>query len=527
MRDSNGNSIVPPVANNVDCITSGLLQDHHYHQRRPQPQVTTLNTPTRPTARVASWSKKQKNHRRSLNTITTAMRKKGLLTFSIVLVVGVVWFIGSRYWLVTNHYQFSQFETLGITKPDVILLSSPIKPQKDGDNNGIDRPPRNTKIPNILIFTHYVNLVTTNFDLLEKKDDTNAKKNNNDTSRRYTDEELNELRVLQQNVYRIISLHTVDDIKNDNIDPTIYDAVDRSNHFDIRNNDNKNITIRFLTDDDCIQSIRQWAFLSSRRNHTDILHQNNTTSPNLEPNNLADELISYFHKEHMGMYKADLCRGVALYETGGIYMDVDLGPRMNIFNLLLESSEFVTVKVHSQSRYLGAFFQAFIAVTKYHDVIHRYIQLFILHYRRTIQVGKGPIGVILLKRAYDEIQLEQEFVLQQQQREFKKEKSSSTRITLSSSTPALLTHLEQTTELWQEILYLPQYHDSIFAHVPIPTWGKSRRACKFVVAIPPSSVSLRPQSIDSNDTTTTTKLFTKQLIVPMYSRIAGSRMCPE
>ena len=241
---------------------------------------------------------------------------------------------------------------------------------------------------------------------------------------------------------------------------------------------------------------------------------------------LAHELISYFQEEETGMFKADLCRGVALYETGGIYMDIDLGIRMNVFDVLLETSEFVTVTVHKHSHYPGAFFQAFIAVVPHHDVIHRYIELFILYYRRVINIEKGPIGVILLKQAYDEIQYEQEqqlLLLQQQQ--------TTSDASLTSVTTPTTTHLQQTTELWQEILYLPQYQETIFSHVPVPTWGHQKRACKFVVVVPPTPQRRQWQEQrtveNRNNSNPTSAANATKLIVPMYSRIAGSRMCPK
>jgi Glycosyltransferase sugar-binding region containing DXD motif len=476
---------------------NGSSQQHLYRQRRP-PQVTTLTNPARSIARDVSPSKQP--HRFG-NTIYSVMEKKSITTFSILFLAALSF--NGVVWLVTNYYPYSIMETLGISAPETLaIISVQSHPQLDDDSSSNDRHPRNTKIPHTLIFTHYVNLLTTNFDLIEKERRSNSNTNQNGIRQRYTDEELNELRILQQNVHRIIALHTVDDTRTDNVYPT-----DSNNH--ISNNDNKNITVRFLTDDDCIQSIRQWAYLSSRRNHTDILHQINAPNidPEHNPEDIANELLSYFHQESTGMYKSDLCRGVALYETGGIYLDVDIGPRMNIFNVLLESSEFVTSKVYSESRYPGAFFQAFIAVAMQHDVIHRYIQLFILYYRGTIQIGYGPLGVLLLKRAYDEVQLEQE------QRNNENEMLPSTK---SYSTPTVLTHLQQTTELWQEILYKPKYHDTIFAHVPIPTWG-TVQACKYVVVIPPS----QRQLINGNIT------ITSKLIVPLYSRIAGSRRCPN
>ena len=422
---------------------------------------------------------------------------------------------------------------------------------------------KNIQIPPIFIFTHYVNLLQTDFNVnapftttttittttvtTTTVNDSNVQQTNRkqhlNLQERYTKEELQELRVLQENVFRIIALHN----NNNN------------------NNNNNTTLVRFLTDQDCIHSIRQWAYISAQRNPARLLslqlplnhnttirthdgssihpqhhHHptgdgNSNTSDTRQQNAvddaadaIANELISYFQNERTGMYKADLCRGVALYETGGIYMDIDLGIRMNLYDVLLDTSEFVTVKVHTQSHYPGAFFQAFIAAVPYHDVIHRYIELFLLYYRRIVIIEKGPIGVILLKRAYDEIQYEQEQqLLQLQQKE-------GTMISVSTTTTS--THLQQTTELWQEVLYLPQYHETIFRHVPIPTWGNNKRACKFVVVIPPTHQRRQGHKTTTTDDDDDNKNNSKnsatntsnvKLIVPMYSRIAGSRMCPK
>lgn len=252
------------------------------------------------------------------------------------------------------------------------------------------------KIPPILIFTHYVDLLHT--PLEDLPDDGN---NNKD-----------ELRVLQQNVHHTIHLHP------------------------------EATSIRFLTDTDCVQSIR------------DAVPE------------YAHVLIPYFQNETAGMYKADLCRGVALYQTGGLYFDVDLGVRTNIFAVLNRHTEFVTIRVHKDSLHPGGFFQAFIGVAPRHFIMKRYIEQFVRYAQHQLHDVDGPLGVLFLQRAYHD-------------------------------------HPPEHCELWQEILYHPDLQHTILKDVPPPTWGK-RRACKFIVA-------------------TKAKL---PLIVPFYSRIGGSRMCP-
>ena len=206
--------------------------------------------------------------------------------------------------------------------------------------------------------------------------------------------------------------------------------------------------VRFLTDDDC-EEVMVRAF-------PDLPH-----------------LSVHFRRESTGMYKADLCRGAALYEMGGIYVDVDVGVRMRLWDALDEDTTFATVRVHRQSAHPGSFFQAFVAVSPRHPIIRRYVELFDEYYRGKLPQYKGkPLGVVLLKRAFDDA------------------------VARDAS-------LEASVELWQEVLYRFEWQHTHFKNVPPPTWG-TRRACKFVVV----------SSMDP-------------LVVPLYSRVAGSRMCPS
>tara|TARA_B110001450_G_scaffold216338_1_gene209902 strand:+ start:5040 stop:5603 length:564 start_codon:yes stop_codon:yes gene_type:complete len=62
----------------------------------------------------------------------------------------------------------------------------------------------------------------------------------------------------------------------------------------------QNASIQFLTDTDCIHTIKKL------------------------PQQLQYNLLQVFKKEKRGMIRADICRGVALYQTGGWYLDVDV-----------------------------------------------------------------------------------------------------------------------------------------------------------------------------------------------------------
>jgi Glycosyltransferase sugar-binding region containing DXD motif len=289
----------------------------------------------------------------------------------------------------------------------------------------------NLKIPNVMIFTHAVNLLTylPTHDTSDKTADQLA--------------EQEELLVLQKNVQASIAMHP-------------------------------NAQVRFLTDQDCIQSLQS------------VLGEN---AP----------LIQYFEKETKGMYKADICRGAALWETGGIYLDVDVGLRMPLTDVLEANTTFATTLVHKDSQHIGGFFQAFMASTPRHAILERYLELFLEHYQGKRPVKKGPLGVILLRQAFDDVVL-------QKHKEVRAINGKPFDVMVIKHRYFELgpqnvdtTHYGR-IQIWQEFLYVPKLFPNV---VPAPTWG-TRRACHFLVA--------------------TNRNF--PLTVPMYSRIAGSRMCP-
>jgi hypothetical protein len=347
-----------------------------------------------------------------------------------------------------------------------VRLRSPSRRDREGQQH-------NHKIPRILIFTHYKNLLELEHELEHEHENKQYTDNAAPDANAYqnmTPDKLEEL-TLAANVRHSIDVH-----KNNRSGATLEE-----------DEKEEELKVLFWTDNDCIRSLER-------------------TRP---------KLVSYFKTETEGMYKADICRGTALLEHGGFYLDVDVGVRHDLWKDLRPQTEFVTARVHQASNWVGkGFFQAILGASPKSPILQLYLELFEQHYDGTNRIRKGPLGVLLLKRAWDQVNDERE--------QLEKE----------NSVP---------TELYQELLF--QEHgpfdsgDNKGVLSPAPTWGK-RRACHFIVvgiANDPSNIEMVLESSNNSDNSENgsdengkKKQKKKEAIglqIPVLSRIPGSRMC--
>jgi hypothetical protein len=189
--------------------------------------------------------------------------------------------------------------------------------------------------------------------------------------------------------------------------------------------------ITFLTDADCLEEINSYYGEDDGNFMT----------------------IKYMREQ--GKIKGDICRGLALYRYGGLYMDVDLSCRVSVWPLIHLNTSFVTIREYASDD----FFQAFIAVTKHHPIIKRYLDLFLIYYNGELnEQVKDDKGVVLLRMAHDQILLE-------------------------------LPELASTVQLWNETLF----NRTAFPDVEAPpgTTKVHKEAfamCQFLVATPEKKV---------------------------------------
>lgn len=116
--------------------------------------------------------------------------------------------------------------------------------------------------------------------------------------------------------------------------------------------------------------------------------------------------LNEYKQINEGMYKGDMCRGVMLYKYGGLYLDIDVIPRINLLDYFGKMGvDFATSWEASRK----GFFQAILYSVPKNDVLIRYLDVCMqwLVARKSGQEQKGVwMGTWALKKAYDNFDAE-------------------------------------------------------------------------------------------------------------------------
>ena len=129
---------------------------------------------------------------------------------------------------------------------------------------------------------------------------------------------------------------------------------------------NLSAPVYFMTDADCRDTIRR-----------------------VEP-----KLLQHFDNEEKGMYKADICRIVALYEKGGYYFDVDI----EVIEAVQMPGHVGFATCHETSR--KGFFQAFLAAKPGHPILKEATNKMTDYYEGRLRLHSF-LGPSTLKDAYE------------------------------------------------------------------------------------------------------------------------------
>lgn len=116
-------------------------------------------------------------------------------------------------------------------------------------------------------------------------------------------------------------------------------------------------------------------------------------------------LAGHFDREPQGMFKADICRGAALWKEGGLYMDIDLEARQSVWDIIGHKVEFASVREAGENAQKlwdkgdPRFFQALLGTAPQSELMRMYLQYLLEYYNGKRQVS-GYVGVHLMGQAY-------------------------------------------------------------------------------------------------------------------------------
>ena len=139
------------------------------------------------------------------------------------------------------------------------------------------------------------------------------------------------------------------------------------------------------------------------------------------------KILQHFNREPRGMIKADICRLVALYETGGYYFDIDIQAIIPV-NLSAQI-EFASVQAYSPDNHPSwwtgpAIFQAFLASIPKSPILMDALEITQRYYENKLKFEGPNIGTYTLQLAYE-----------RQPSSFKQKTLLLEEILLSASTP--------------------------------------------------------------------------------------------
>jgi len=78
-----------------------------------------------------------------------------------------------------------------------------------------------------------------------------------------------------------------------------------------------------------------------------------------------------FMDETKSWFRADICKGAAVYAQGGFYADPDVGFRMPLREFVPATASFVAARA---TGHMSQFFQGFFGATKQHPALYKYLQ---------------------------------------------------------------------------------------------------------------------------------------------------------
>lgn len=108
-------------------------------------------------------------------------------------------------------------------------------------------------------------------------------------------------------------------------------------------------------------------------------YYNNNDCINFIKKHFNSDVLSAFNKLKPGAFKADIFRYCYLYINGGIYIDLDLLPKIPFDDLIINNVDFISCLENRSNRKIDGIYQAFIACKKKIDFFKTAIDKIVVH----------------------------------------------------------------------------------------------------------------------------------------------------